>query len=238
MKDNKQSKPRSNRYYNSEMIAKMTSLGCAFNTSLLKNPVDPEKLILESLRFYWDYNDIFFMIYSLLKKRISHLIHVERLVNLAQASFMSSDEKVLLIALCDKLAENGDRRFKLVEKKLCKNKKELKMNSPPKNECSSYLIKKWGKETSLLPFGVKVRSFYEISEKKFFSLEKICKNNAWMKLRILIGPNYRADILYFKGSGLAKTAYQAGKLAGCNISTATRIWKTLQPIPHLNKLIA
>ena len=181
---------KSNRYYSDEVVKKLASLGCAFNIPLPK-PVDPEKFVIESLRFYWKYNDIFFMMYSLLKKRIGHLIHVERLVSLAQVSSISLDEKILLIALCNKLVEQGDRRFKLVERKLYK--KGLKMNHPPTKELLPHLIKKWGVETSLLPFGVNVRSFYEVDEKKFFSLEKICQNNKWIKIRAIVGPNYRID---------------------------------------------
>ena len=218
------------------MIKKLSSLGCSFNIKPPEVPVDPEHFIIESLRFYWEYNDIFFMIYSLLENRISHLIHIERLASLATKAYIRSDEKILLIALCNKLAEKGDYRFELIAKKLYQ--KGLKMCNPPKNECSSHLIKMWGLEPSLLPFGVKVRSFYKVNEKKFFNLEKICKRNGWLKLRAMIGPNYRADILYLKSTGIAQTAYQAAKIAGCNTSTSTRIWKSVECIPDLKKLIA
>ena len=218
------------------MINKLSSLGCAFNVKSPSVPTDPENFIIESLRFYWEYNDIFFMTYSLLENRISHLIHIERLASLAVKAYIKPDEKILLIALCNKLAEKGDHRFKLISKKLYK--KGLRMHNPPKNECSTHLIKMWGIEPSLLPFGVKARSFYKVNEKKIFSLKEIFKRNLWLKLRAMIGPNYRADILYLKSTGLAKTAYQAAKIVGCNTSTATRIWKSVEHISDLKKLIA
>ena len=232
----KKSQITKTRYHSNEIIQKLSSLGCAFNIKPATVPVDPEHFIIESLRFYWEYNDIFFMTFSLLENRISHLIHVERLANLAEKSFIKADERILLIALCNKLAERGDHRFKLISKKFCQ--KGLKMRAPPKNECSAHLIKIWGIESGLRPFGVKVRSFYKVNEKKFFVLEKICKNNIWLKFRAVIGPNYRADILYLKSTGTAKTAYQAAKIAGCNTSTATRIWKSVECIPDLKRLIA
>ncbi len=232
----KKSKMMTERYYSDEMVKKLTSLGCAFNVKWLKKPADPELCIIESLKFYWEYNDIFFMIYSLLKNRIAPLIHVERLVSLAINACITSDERALLIALCNKLAEQGDHRFELISKKLYL--KNLKMHCPPKNECSAHLIKIWGQELHLAPFGAKVRSFYEMDEKKFLTLREICKKNVWLKLRAVVGSNYRADIIYFKSMGIVKSAYQAAKMAGCNTSTATRIWKTLEYAPDLMKLIA
>ena len=236
MKRNRKYQIIKTRYYSDETIKKLFSLGCAFNVKSPLVPVDPENYIIEILRFYWEYNDIFFMIYSLLENRISHLIHVERLANLVEKAYIKPDEKILLIALCNKLAEKGDHRFKLISKKFYK--KGLQMRKPPKNECSAHLIKMWGTETSLLPFGVKVRSFYKVSEKKLFNLEEIYKRNIWLKLRAMIGSNYRADIIYLKSTGMAKTAYQAAKIAGCNTSTATRIWKSVESVPNLKKLIA
>ena len=224
------------RYHSDEIISKLSSLGCAFNVKPPLVSTDPERCIIESLRFYWEYNNIFFMIYSLLENRISHLIHIERLVSLAKNAYIKPDEKILLIALCNKLAEKGDHRFELISKKFYK--KGLKMNNPPKNECSAHLIKIWGMEPSLLFFGVKVRSFYKVNEKKFFTLKEICERNGWLKLRAMVGSNYRSDILYLKSTGIAKTAYQAAKIAGCNTSTATRIWKSVGCIPDLKKLIA
>ncbi len=222
------------RYHSDEIIEKLTSLGCAFNFKKVIEPVDPEKFILESLRFYWEYNDIFFMTYSLLKHRLSSLIHVERLISLAQNSFLTSDELVLLIALCEKFVEMGDHRYKLAFKKL--HKPRLKMTNPPKSECHASLIKQWGAEPALLHFGVKTRAFYEVPPKKFFTLERILKNHSWLKLRAMIGSNYRSDIIYLKSSENARTAYQAAKIAGCNTSTATRIWKSLEAVPDLEKL--
>ena len=144
MKHKKQSQIIKTRYHSDETIKKLSSLGCAFNVKPLEIAADPELCIIESLRFYWEYNDIFFMIYSLLEKRIAHLIHIERLASLATNAYIRSDERILLIALCNKLAEQGDHRFKLIAKKL--QQKGLKMHRPPKNECSSHLIKIWGIE--------------------------------------------------------------------------------------------
>lgn len=225
-----------NRYYNDEIIRQLVSLGCAFNVKQLEKPADPERCIINSLKFYWEYNDIFFMVYSLLKNRIAPLIHIERLVNLTMNASITSDERALLIALCNKLATYGDHRFTLVSKKL--HSKNLKMRYPPINECSIHLIKIWGQESHLVPFGIKVRSFYEIDERKFLTLQEICKRNVWMKLRAIVGSNYRADIIYFKSMGIAKSAYQAAKMVGCNTSTATRIWKTLEYAPDFIRRIA
>ena len=57
------------------------------------------------------------MIYSVLENLISYLIPVELLTNLLKTSYIKPDEKILLIALCNKLADKGSRRFELIAKK-------------------------------------------------------------------------------------------------------------------------
>jgi hypothetical protein len=99
-------------------MRKLASLGVASYAGITDVPVDPEKTILELLKCYWSHNDHFFFIFSLMKHRIHSLIHVERLVSLAQTSMLSDDEIILLIALSNKMVEIGDLRFSLVEKKL------------------------------------------------------------------------------------------------------------------------
>lgn len=215
-------------------MQKLGSLGVASYAGLPNLPVDPERTILELLKCYWSHNDHFFFIISLLKLRIHHLIHVERLVTLAETSILTEDEKILLIALANKMVEIGDLRFSLVEKKL--RKKKMNLGQIPENEDSKHLIKIWGTEKTLEPFGVKVRTFYEHDAKKFFVMKKILAHHSWLKIRALVGPNYRADIIYLKSSGHAETAYKAARICGCTDATAYRLWKSLEDFGDLKTL--
>lgn len=217
-------------------MRKLASLGVASYSGITDIPVDPEKTILELLKCYWSHNDHFFFIFSLMKHRIHSLIHVERLVSLAQSSMLSDDEIILLIALSNKMVEIGDLRFSLVGKKL--KKKGMVLSKVPENEDSKHLIKLWGTEKTLEPFGVKVRSFYEQDTKKFFVMKKILADHPWLKIRALVGPNYRADIIYLKTSGIAQTAYKAARICGCTDATAYRLWNSLKDIGDLKGLVA
>lgn len=217
-----------------DLINGLRSLGCSFKGSkgALKS-YDPEQVILDTLKFYWESNTLFFMLYSLLKTdRITHLINTSRLLKLALKNKTTNDELVLLIALSDELTDSGFNNFKFISDKYRKTK--LKMKNPPKNEEDDFLIKEWGKSTYLKRFGVNVRKFYLEKPSKFLPKNKIIKENTWLSLRSLIGVNYRADIAYLKFSGLVSTAYQAHIKLGCTINSAYTIWKSLEELEEHN----
>jgi len=173
----------------------MKALGCAIRSECKVSflDCDPEKQLLKSLKYYWQNNSVFFLVYTSLVNRIYPYIHVDRLVKLAKNSLLSNDELCLLIAVCNNLSEK-DRRFKMVMNKLYRSK--LKMESPPENESDKYLISEWGEELSLKKFGVSVRSFYIEKNAKLFSLKTTFELNPWLKYRALFGSNTRADAAY------------------------------------------
>ncbi len=224
-----------NKNQKSDSYSRLRSLGCAYYTKLPHVPVDPEVAIIEMLKDYWDFKDHFFMLYSLLKHRLHDLIHVEKLVANALEANLPQDQIILLIALSNKMVELGDRRFALVGKKFHKN--GMQMQNPPNRETDSYLIKNWGIEKTLVPYGAKVRSFYEEEPKKMYVLKRILSEHPWLRLRALIGANYRADIVYLRSNGNVETAYQAAKLTGCSIGTAYRLWTSLDDVENLKGLV-
>jgi len=213
-----------------ELINGLKSLGCSFKgTKGALKSYDPEQVILDTLKFYWESNTLFFMLYSLLKTgRITHLINTSRLLKLALKNKIANDELVLLIALSDELSDLGFDNFKFISNKYKKTK--LKMKTPPKTEGDSFLIKEWGENTYLKRLDVSVRKFYVEKSGKFLQKNKIIKENTWLSLRSLIGVNYRADIAYLKFSGLVSTAYQAHTKLGCTINSAYTIWNSLEEL--------
>src|SRR5690606_9828344 len=155
----------------------------------------------------------FFLVLKSLRINIGYLININRLIKLTQISAIKNDELCLLIAICDLLAKEVDFNFSQIRKKLYK--KNLKMLEPPKSETDDYLIKKWGSETSLEDFGVKVRKFYDESEKKLMSFKKLCEFNPWLKYRAIIGPNTRADVLYLKATNQNQSTALVAAKAFC-----------------------
>ena len=66
----------------------------------------------------------------------------------------------------------------------------------PKRHSSKEMIKVKGAEETLLEFKVKVRKFDLFSDKKLSSIKRIIKRNDWIKMRALMGANYRADVTF------------------------------------------
>ncbi|MCB0411456.1 MAG: hypothetical protein KDD22_02950 [Bdellovibrionales bacterium] len=197
--------------------------------------LDPEMTILRTLKHYWDYDDVVMMLFSALKIRIGKLIHVERLVKLADTDLISTDEKCLLIAISKILSDDGDHRYKLIRKKLYKS--GMKMKKVPKLLGNPNGVKIWGAEESLLEFGVKVKKF-DFEDKKLHEHKIIFERNGWLKLRALVGANYRADILFLLSCGKAETVNQAAKIAGCNSRAAYRLYEYAKVFDNLDQLLS
>ena len=219
-----------------KIIPGLWALGVRYNgvNKVSFEDLDPEMTILKSLKYYWTQNDVFFLMLSALRFRVAPLIHVKRLVELAKLGFLSNDETVLLIAIANQLVEGGDLRFKLVKDKLYK--KNMTMNELPRVHANPEFVKIHGLEESLLEFGVKVRKFV-IGEKKLSSMKQIFERNGWLKLRALIGANFKADVMYVKCSGQAKTAYQVAKIVGCGRSNAYSLLKFADEFDNLESIL-
>lgn len=218
-----------------DIVSKLTSLGCAYSVAPSKEIADLEKTILQCLKYYWISNDVIFMLYGLLKYRLGHLVHVERLIILAKKEKLTDDELIVLLALSEKLMENGDERYEAVIRKL--KRKGLKMSSPPKSETDSYLIERWGLDTNLEKYGVNVRLWSAEPEKKFLTMRGIFKINPWLALRALVGPNNRADILYLKLNQIVPTANQAMSYLGCSKDAAYRHWNATENVESLKIVV-
>ncbi len=219
-----------------DVIPGLWSMGAdyMYEGSVSLNDIDPEMTLLRTLKCYWTANDVFFMLYALLKFRIGPLIHVERLVKLSKTGFLSNDERVLLIAVSKKLVEDGDHRFKAVYKHLYK--KGMTLETLPRLHGRASLVKAHGAEESLLEFGASVRKF-EVDDRKLHSLKRIMERNSWLKLRVLMGVNYRADVTYLKCVGQASKASQVVQILGCDSSTASKNLKYIDEFDNLEGIL-
>ena len=216
-------------------LKKLASLGCGFKVDYLDLASDPEQTIIDSLNFFWTDEKLFIMLIGVLKHRISDLIHVERLVSLAKK--LSNDELIILMVIADKMVRLGDRRFKLVEQKLKRRGMKLS-KSPNKLYSGKYLLDKWGLDPSFKKYKIIVPKLFEEAEKKFFNRKHILENNPWLRIRALVGSNYRADLIYLKSANIVDSPAKAYKIVGCERSTAYKIWDSISEVGNLEKLIA
>lgn len=217
-----------------EIERMMIALGCDIRSEIKLNLLDcdPEKQLLNSLKYYWINNSIFFLIYTSLVNMLYQYIHVDRLVKLAKSSHLTNDELCLLVAICDNLSSK-DIRFKVATQKL--RTEDLKMEYPPEKETDEFLIKRWGEEKSLRKLGAKVRSFYIEKSSKIQSLEKLLSNNPWIKYRALFGSNTRADAAYIiLNSPKEITASEVSRLINCTRQTVGHHYKDLSVIRREN----
>lgn len=220
-----------------DVIPGLWSMGADYHFSkdVSVTETDPEMIFLKSLKHYWTENDVFFMLFDLLILRIGSLIHVDRLLKLAQSGFLSNDEIILLIVTCDRLVKAGDHRFKIIRKKLYR--KGMKLSQLPELHGIKSVVNAHGAEAGFLEFGAKVRKFLEPKDKKLRSMKTIFQRNGWLKMRAVMGTNFRADVTYLMLSGQAKTAYEAGKLAGCGNTSAYRLMKFVKEFDNLEMIL-
>ena len=216
------------------ILQKLTSLGCAFSQGEPNLSADPEKTILDSLCLFWQEPKFFTMLIGALEHGIHQFIHVERLISLAQD--LTEDEKILLMVISDKMMRINDRRFHLVIKKL--KKRGQMISSVLEEHKSPYLLKTYGKDPSFAKFKIEVPDYFTQPEKKFFTIKGTLKRNAWLKIRSLIGPNYRADLAYLLSVEQVKTPLEAMKILGCSQGTVYRLWNSLLLVDDIKKLVA
>lgn len=183
---------------------------------------------------HWTDHKLFTMLLSVLVHRIHSLVHVERLLSFAEN--ISDDEKIVLMVIADKMVELGDRRFNLLIKKLKQRRQQV--SSIPEIHSQPYFIKKWGLDPNFLKFKIEVPKYFEQPEKKFYSLKGILDANPWLKVRALVGANYRADLIYLKFSGRVETPAEALKVLSCSKATVYRLWDSISHVETLDRLIA
>lgn len=212
----------------------LASIGCGFRTDLPKFPADPEQTILDSLDFFWSDEKLFVMLIGVLSHRISSLIHVERLVSLSKN--LTKDQRIVLMVIADKMIKLGDRRYKLIEQKL--KRRGMKLSNFPKLYSSPFYLEKHGTDPSFKKYGSKIPNIFNEDPKKFFTLKHIVSNHPWLKIRALVGANYRADLIYLKSAGIVESPASSYKIMGCERATAYRLWDSIALVEDLEKLIA
>ncbi len=216
------------------VLQNLASLGCGFYTDPPEHVADPERVIVDSLQSFWTDQKLFTMLLATLTHRIHDLIHVERLLSLAES--LSQDEKIILMVIADKMVDLGDRRFSLIVSKL--KKRGQKVSSIPEIHSRPYFHKKWGLDPNFQKFKMKVPNYFEQPTKKLYTLKGILAGNPWLKMRALIGSNYRADLVYLKASRQIENPKDAIEALSCSTATIYRLWSSISLVDDLEDLTA
>lgn len=207
----------------------------AFVEERLDPYVDPESLILEALPLFFEDRKAFRMLLTWVDQ-VSFLIHVERLLSLG-STVNDSRTKILLLVLAHREVRRGDRRWQLLLRRIKIDKREIAAFPIPESYSSDWLFQKGGEDPDFAAIGIKLPVISEEQGKKIQSLEVILERQKWLRVRALIGANFRADLIAVLLSKRAMNAYQASKVMGCSRETAYRLWRETSYFKRLELLV-
>ncbi|MBT4762876.1 MAG: hypothetical protein HOO06_14375 [Bdellovibrionaceae bacterium] len=218
-----------------QILHSLSSLGCNFILYKQGLEADPEKTIIEVLDYFWIDKKIFSMAVGLLRYRIHHLINLKRLWLLSED--LDEDHKAVLAVLTLKISKfTGDERYLHFSKKL--RFKKIKINDYPKKYSDPFYIQRKGIDKDFKLLKVTVADFFsDQPERKFKTLKNIYSSNKWLRIRAIVGPEYRADTLYLTSSGKACSQADVVSILGCNKSSISRIWSSLGDMESLLEFV-
>jgi len=204
---------------------KLLSLGFGFHGKPPKKSADPEQAIVDLLPSFFEDRKLFRMLLVWLDT-VSDFIHIERLRPLSKN--LSPNLKLVLGALSLKLTPK-DRRWKLISERIKLELKDTKLDfNVPDEYKDPFLMKKHGQDKEFAEFGIRVATLAPENPKKIMTLRWILQSNAWLRLRAVMGPNFRADTAYLFVTETAKGPAEAARILQCARDTAYRNWRALE----------
>ena len=205
------------------------SLGIAFNANA-SEAANPEETIIATIKSgEFPADRKMFSLMQLWLEEFGDLVHVERLKG--QIKGLAPFELALMGGIASKCLKKGDTRWKTivmeVHKKLGKHHPKF-----DHGDDETYLKIK-GVDEDFAAFGVRVVPLVASDRKKLLRRDEIIKNNPWLKNRLLMGANLRADFITVFTLGLARNAYQAAKFLNCSLNASYRNWHALEEAREL-----
>ncbi len=204
----------------------LLSLGFAIEGKQPKQSSDPEAGILDLLPSFFEDRKLFRLLLAWLQIT-SELIHIERLNTLARK--LEPRLEVILGSVALKLVAR-DRRWKLIYESMRKSLPRIKagLMAVPEGYNDAFLVAKEGLDQEFAQFGVKMAKITPEDSKKILVLRGILAGNAWLRLRALMGSNFRADVAYLYVSERARGPADAARALGCSRDAAYRNWRSLE----------
>ncbi len=214
------------------LFSDLRSIGIFFDETTTKNS-NPEETLISSLDTLTKDSKTLFLVANWVSL-YSSLIHTERLVFLIKKRNLSLPALMILGGLC-RYGSHKSKKLDLVcrtIKKITKIKKisiaeyiELPVRM---GQCAS--------NPDFKEFGLTVPPIVDLSS-KILPIDIIAKTNLHIRMRILFGASWRAEIATHLLINGETTFYKLRKELGCTNETALRIGKQLRLIKSLGKPI-
>ena len=205
-----------------EMKPDLISMGLAYYGEPSKIAPDTEKVIIEVVNLFSEDQKLYRMLLAWMD-RFGDLIHVERLASFIDS--LSDKDKLILGVTALKRVNSGDIRFKAMYEKIKKQKIRQNFNMSGQD---NYLLEKLGVDPEFKIFGITTSKILPSEDKKLMDRKWVLKSNLWLRLRALLGSNFRADMTFVKLNHLAINPYAAMKVLRCSKETSYRIWGSLE----------
>ena len=215
---------------NNELRDQWANLGIAFAAGSRIRHADPETTLLRTLSQFHEDRKLLRLVFTWLNE-FGHLIHVERLKSLAKN--LEKMEFAWLGMIADHMCEElGDLRFKTLRdlaRKQLGDKPELFEDTSLQKLHYEKEISRPNAKPVGIAYGLRVtRADIAGDTRKLADLKSTINGNLWLRMRLLFGCNWRADVATVMLLELAANYYQARKVLGCSIETAHRNWKSLK----------
>ncbi len=206
------------------------NLGIAFAINSSKaSDADPEATLVESLKEFQNDRKLLALILAWLKE-FGDLVHVERVK--AMIPNLSANELAWLGGLAQhQVTHSASNRNSRWQSIVATAQKHLGKPAPlfETSKLDNLQSERNGEDESFALFGLRIPKVLPADSRKIRSRD-IIKKNLWLRMRLLFGTNWRADVATTILLELAKTSYQAGKVLGCSSETAYRNWNALKEV--------
>ncbi len=218
--------------------SKLIRFGFAFYGEAATESPDPEKLILDVCSLFPEEIKVYKMLLTWMGD-FGHLINVERLKHLLEkGTDKNIKQQVGLLILSGRQVEGGDKRFQYILESMLNFLKlrTSEVTALLKAQSDPYLIERYSLDPILEKIEVQSYKIETADRKKLMAPRFVIEQNLWLKLRILIGSNYRADVAYLRSLGKYKNKYQIWKALGSSQETAYRICTELDALGDLSSI--
>lgn len=212
----------------SDLLNQAFNIGMAFYGQILpvKEQLIPEEVIIQIVREIVREKDLKLLsilvlwmnnfrgyVRAELMKKLSYSLHINTLAVLGGVIQKS----------CIK-----DHRWDILIKHIAKHTKNNRFSlNPRETNCEADL--------EMLGFGVDVRKVSSADEKKIMQEDWVIKNNIWIRNRLFLGTNLRADVRTVIQYNLVETPYRCRQLLSCSQKAAYDNWNSLMRYQNLEK---
>jgi hypothetical protein len=212
----------------SPLVDELAALGIAFVTdeNTLALEPDPEKTFLKSISEWNDQRKTLKLLLAWMEE-YGDLFHVERMRYFAGS--LSAIEIAWLGGFASHQVSRKDLRWQAIEK-FCHSKLGTPMPQFTTSTFDLLQAERNGKDPHFEKYGLILQRLEPSDPKKIYLREGTLKRNGWLRLRLLFGSNFRADMAYLFLRQKVSNAFQAEKFLGCSRETAYRLWKAFKEV--------